>query len=184
MLNLLARLSGIATTTARAVEEVSHTSCRVADTRKTTPGLRLLEKYAVAIGGGENHRLRLDTLVMIKDNHKQLAGGIRPAIEAVRAAGYDPAEIEVEVDDLEEFDEALEARAGWILLDNMEPEVVREAVQRSGGRCRLEVSGGLRIGALSEYAETGADRLSLGALTHSVCAADLALDLEDEVPAG
>ena len=184
MLNLLGRLCGIATATARAVEEIAGMRCTIADTRKTTPGLRLLEKYAVAVGGGENHRLRLDSLVMIKDNHKFLAGGIGPAIDAVRAAGHDPAKIEVEVDDLAEFEQALELGVGWILLDNMGPEQVRQAAQRAAGRCRLEVSGGLQPGRLRAYAQAGADRLSLGALTHSARAVDLGLDLDRDAAGG
>lgn len=177
MLNLVARLCGIATLTAAAVREIEGTSARVSDTRKTTPGLRALEKYAVAVGGGENHRPRLDSLILVKDNHKELAGGVEAAIKAVEAAGYDPAEIEVEVDTLEEFDIALATGAGWILLDNMTPELVRQASARAGGRCRLEVSGGLRPGILRAYAEAGVDRLSMGFLTHAARSMDIALDL-------
>jgi len=177
LLNLLARLSGIASLTAQAVREVAGTGARIADTRKTTPLLRALEKYAVRVGGGENHRERLDELVMVKDNHKLIAGGLRPAIDALRAAGIDPADAEIEVDSWEEFLVALEAGAGWILLDNMSPDQVRRCAGHAAGRVRLEVSGGLRPGGLRPYAECGVDRLSLGCLTHGARAVDVALDV-------
>ncbi len=177
LLNLLQRLCGIATLTASCVAEVAGTGASVADTRKTTPGLRALEKYAVAAGGGENHRQALDDMVLLKDNHKVLAGGLREAISRVLAAGHAPETIEVEVDDLEELAVALEFGPGWILLDNMDPVEVREAVSRVAGRARIEVSGGLRPGHLRPFAEAGADRLSLGALTHSVRAVDIGLDI-------
>lgn len=178
LLNLLSRLSGIATLTARCVEEIAGTGARVADTRKTTPGLRLLEKYAVAVGGGENHRLTLDELILVKDNHKLLAGGLPGVIAALRAAGHDLAAVEVEVDTLAEFDVALAAGVGWILLDNFDPAMVREAARRAGGRTRLEASGGLRPGKLRPFAEAGVKRLSLGTLTHGVRSVDIALDFE------
>ncbi|UCF67751.1 MAG: carboxylating nicotinate-nucleotide diphosphorylase [Acidobacteriota bacterium] len=178
MLNLLARLCGIATLTRAAVLEISGTSCRIADTRKTTPGLRALEKYAVAVGGGENHRSSLDELILIKDNHKQLAGGIDSALLAVREAGYALSDIEVEVESLAELEVALAFGCGWILLDNMDLESVREAARRARGRARLEVSGGLAPGRLRALAETGVDRLSMGYLTHSARAVDLALDVD------
>ncbi len=177
LLNLLQRLCGIATLAAVCVAEVAGTGARVADTRKTTPGLRALEKYAVAVAGGENHRMTLDGMILLKDNHKVLAGGLREALSRVVAAGHDPGAIEVEVDDLAELRVALEFRPGWILLDNMTPEEVREAVRLVAGRARIEVSGGLRPGNLRPYAEAGADRLSLGALTHSVRAVDIGLDI-------
>ena len=177
LLNLLQRLGGIATLTATCVAEVEGTRATIADTRKTTPGLRHLEKYAVAVAGGENHRMTLDDMVLVKDNHKVLAGGLREALARVRSAGHDPACIEVEVDDLEELRVALEFGPGWILLDNMSPAGVREAVRLVAGRARVEVSGGLRPGNLRPYAEAGADRLSLGALTHSVRAVDIGLDV-------
>jgi nicotinate-nucleotide pyrophosphorylase (carboxylating) len=176
-LNFLGRLTGIATLTASAVCEVAGTGARVSDTRKTTPGLRALEKYAVAAGGGENHRATLDAMVMLKDNHKLIAGGIGEAIRRAEAAGFPAREIEVEVETLAELDEALASGAGWILLDNMPLDAIREAVRRGAGRARLEVSGGLRPGALRPFAEAGVDRLSLGVLTHGARAMDLALDV-------
>lgn len=176
-LNFLGRLTGIATMTAAAVAEVSGTTARVSDTRKTTPGLRALEKYAVAVGGGENHRPTLDSMVLLKDNHKLLAGGITAAIRRVEAVGFPAREIEVEVETLDELDEALALGVGWILLDNMELEAIRQAVRRAAGRARLEVSGGLRPGMLREIAAAGVDRLSLGALTHGARSMDLALDV-------
>ncbi len=176
-LNFLGRLTGIASLTAEAVREVAGTRARVSDTRKTTPGLRALEKYAVAAGGGENHRSTLDAMVLLKDNHKLIAGGVREAVRRAEAAGHPARGIEVEVDTLEELDEALAAGAGWILLDNMPLEAIREAVRRGAGRARLEVSGGLRPGRLRPFAEAGVDRLSLGALTHGARAMDVALDV-------
>ncbi|RMF75220.1 MAG: carboxylating nicotinate-nucleotide diphosphorylase [Acidobacteria bacterium] len=177
LLNLLARLSGIATLTAEAVAEIAGTRTTVADTRKTTPLLRALEKYAVRVGGGENHRETLDELPMVKDNHKLVAGGVREAISALRAAGIDPRDAEVEVDTYDECLVAVEEGAGWILLDNMTPDEVRRCVDAVAGRARIEVSGGLRPGRLRPFAEAGADRLSLGILTHGARAVDLALDV-------
>ncbi|RMG44812.1 MAG: carboxylating nicotinate-nucleotide diphosphorylase [Acidobacteria bacterium] len=177
LLNLLARLCGIATLTRRAVAEIEGTGAEIADTRKTTPGLRALEKYAVAVGGGRNHRFALDELVLIKDNHKVLCGGAAAAVRAAVRAGHEPSEIELEADDLAELEEGLAAGCGWILLDNMDPGTVREAVRRTAGRARLEVSGGLRPGRLRAFAEAGVDRLSLGCLTHGAPAVDLSLDL-------
>lgn len=177
LLNLVARLSGIATLTRRAVDEIAGLDCTVSDTRKTTPGLRSLEKYAVAAGGGENHRGTLDALVLVKDNHKELAGGLGPVLAAIRDAGHDAASIEVEIERLDELDLALAAGCGWVLLDNMAPDEVREAVRRIDGRCRVEVSGGLAPGRLRAYAAAGADRLSLGMLTHGARSLDLSLDI-------
>jgi nicotinate-nucleotide pyrophosphorylase (carboxylating) len=182
LLNFIARLSGIATLTAECVAEVARSRCTIADTRKTTPGLRALEKYAVAVGGGENHRPTLDSMVLVKDNHKLLAGGAAPALAKLRDAGVDLSCVEFEVDDLVEFDVALAAGVGWILLDNFTPEMVRTAAQRSGGRARLEVSGGLAPGRLRAFAEAGVDRLSIGLLTHGARAVDVALDLVGEGP--
>jgi len=176
-LNFLGRLAGIATLTAEAAREVEGTGARVSDTRKTTPGLRALEKYAVSAGGGENHRPTLDAMVLLKDNHKLIAGGIREALRRAEAAGFAACEVEVEVETLDEFDEALAAGAGWILLDNMPLETIREAARRGAGRTRLEVSGGLRPGRLRPFAEAGVDRLSLGALTHGARSMDVALDV-------
>lgn len=177
LLNLIARLCGVASLTATAVNEVAGTACRIADTRKTTPGLRALEKYAVAVAGGENHRATLDALILVKDNHKELAGGIVNVLAALRASGISLADVEIEVDTLEEFDQVVAAGVGWILLDNMSLAQVREAVRRNQGRARLEVSGGLVPGRLRPLAEAGVDRLSLGKLTHGAQAVDLALDI-------
>ena len=178
LLNILSRLSGVATLTARCVAEIAGTKATIADTRKTTPGLRLLEKYAVACGGGENHRIGLFDLVLVKDNHKQFVGGMPEVVEGLRRAGHDLARVELEVDSLDEFDVALAAGAGFILLDNFTPEMVREASRRAAGRTKLEASGGLRAGNLRAYAEAGVDRLSLGSLTHGARAVDIALDFE------
>ncbi|MCE5245753.1 MAG: carboxylating nicotinate-nucleotide diphosphorylase [Candidatus Polarisedimenticolia bacterium] len=179
LLNIVSRLSGVATLTARCVAEIAGTKATIADTRKTTPGLRLLEKYAVACGGGENHRIGLFDLVLVKDNHKQFVGGMKEVVLGLRRAGHDLARVELEVDSLEEFDVALAAGAGFILLDNFTPEMVREAARRrAGARTKLEASGGLRAGNLRAYAEAGVDRLSLGSLTHGARAVDVALDFE------
>lgn len=178
LLNLLSRLSGIATLTAQCVAEIAGTGATIADTRKTTPGLRPLEKYAVAAGGGENHRSTLDALVLVKDNHKLLVGGLEGVVAGLRAAGLDLGAVEVEVDRLAEFDVALAAGCGWILLDNFGVDDVREAARRAAGRARLEASGGLRPGRLRAYAEAGVNRLSLGLLTHGARAVDIGLDFE------
>lgn len=177
LLNLMARLCGVASLTAEAVNEIAGTACRVADTRKTTPGLRALEKYAVAVGGGENHRSTLDALILVKDNHKELAGGLGNVLTSLRNAGTDFRSIEIEVDTLDEFDQVVAAGVGWILLDNMSLEQVQEAVSRNRGRAKLEVSGGLVPGRLRSLAEAGVNRLSIGKLTHGAQAVDLALDI-------
>ncbi len=181
LLNLVGRLSGIATLTARAVAEVAGTGATVADTRKTTPGLRALEKYAVACGGGENHRFGLDAMILVKDNHKMLAGGIDAVLDRLAASGADLGAAEVEVDSLAEFDRVLASGVGWILLDNFSVDDVIEARRRAAARGRtpwLEVSGGLRPGNLRAYAEAGVQRLSLGSLTHGARSVDVALDFE------
>jgi len=177
-LNFLMRLSGIATAARAATAEVQGTRARILDTRKTAPGLRAIDKYAVAAGGAENHRLGLYDAVLIKDTHLAVAGSIRDAVERARAAGHAADRITVEVADLGGLDEAIAAGAGRALLDNLSVEQVRTAVRRAAGRIVLEASGGLRPGALRPYAETGVDFLSLGYLTHSSRAMDLALDLE------
>jgi nicotinate-nucleotide pyrophosphorylase (carboxylating) len=177
LLNLIGRLSGIASLTAEAVAEVRGSGARIADTRKTTPLLRALEKYAVAIGGGENHRATLDALVLVKDNHKDVAGGLDAVFDRLRAAGHDLADVEIEVDSYEEFVSAVEAGAGTILLDNMDPAEVRRCAETNRGRAFLEVSGGLRPGRLRAFADAGADRLSLGLLTHGARSKDVALDV-------
>ncbi|GGP49138.1 carboxylating nicotinate-nucleotide diphosphorylase [Saccharothrix coeruleofusca] len=174
-LNLLCHLSGVATTTAAWVAEVAGTGAAVRDSRKTLPGLRLLEKYAVRCGGGVNHRLGLGDAVLIKDNHVQAAGSVRAAMAAVRAhAPHLPCE--VEVDSLEQLDEAVAEGAELVLLDNFTVEQCAEAVRRAGG-VRLEASGGLRLEVARAYAETGVDYLAVGGLTHSSPALDLGMDL-------
>jgi len=182
-LNLLQRLSGVATLTRRYVEAIQHTSARVIDTRKTTPGLRLLEKYAVRVGGGHNHRFGLADGVLIKDNHIAMVGSIGKAIELVRHQVSHLQKIEVEVDRLEQIPEALKAGAEAILLDNMTPEETREAVQMvrqapGGERVLLETSGGVTLETVRAYAEAGVDLISSGALTHSAPAVDISLDLQ------
>ncbi len=164
-LNLLQHLSGIATLTARAVELTSGTKAKIFDTRKTTPGLRLLEKYAVAQGGGCNHRTGLFDGLLIKDNHIALAGGITRAVESVRKEYGDRYEIEVEIETLEQVSEALGAGAGIIMLDNMSTETMRRAVQLIGGRAIVEASGGIGLDRVEEIAGTGVDRISMGVLT-------------------
>jgi len=176
LLNLLQRLSGIATTTRVYVEAVAGTGSDILDTRKTAPGLRELDKAAVRCGGGVNHRLRLDDAVLIKDNHVAVAGGVGRAIERVRAERPD-LPVEVEVDDLAQLDEALGAGVDSILLDNMDVATLREAVGRTNGRARLEASGGITLDTIRGVAETGVDAISVGALTHSVTALDIALEV-------
>ncbi|HEX8083814.1 MAG TPA: carboxylating nicotinate-nucleotide diphosphorylase [Solirubrobacteraceae bacterium] len=173
-LNLLQRLSGVATATARAVREVEGTGARVLDTRKTTPGLRALEKAAVAAGGGTNHRFGLFDAMLIKENHAAMAGGVGAAVRAARAARPD-LPLEVECRDEAEVREALEAGAPRLLLDNMPPDQLRATVELVAGRAELEASGGITLDNLREVAETGVDYISLGALTHSAPALDLSL---------
>jgi len=176
-LNFLGRLSGVATLTARCVREVEGTGARILDTRKTTPGLRMVEKAAVHAGGGTNHRIGLFDEVLIKENHAAAAGGVGEAVRRARAARPD-LPVEVEVRTLEELDEALEAGAPRILPDNMDLATMREAVARTAGRASLEASGGVTLERLREIAETGIDFISIGALTHSAPALDLSLILE------
>ena len=176
-LNLLCHLSGVATATAAWVDAVAGTGARIRDTRKTLPGLRLLEKYAVRCGGGVNHRLGLGDAVLIKDNHVTAAGSVGAALAAARAHAPD-LPCEVEVDTLEQLDEVLALGAELVLLDNFDVERTREAVRRRGDLpTRLESSGGLTLQSARAYAGTGVDFLSVGALTHSVRALDLGLDL-------
>ena len=181
LLNFLTHLSGIATATRAWADEVAGTGCVVRDTRKTTPGLRQLEKYAVRCGGGRNHRMGLGDAALIKDNHVAAAGGVGPAIRAVRAAAPG-LPLEVECDDLDQVGQALAAGAGLILLDNMGLDDLRAAVAlaRAWPRTRLEASGGLRLAAARAVAQTGVDFISVGALTHSSPALDLGLDLLPE----
>lgn len=176
-LNLLQRLSGIATRTNQYVQAIAGTKARVVDTRKTTPGLRLLEKYAVRVGGGHNHRFALYDAVMIKDNHIKGAGGIKMAVAAAREAIPHTMKIEVETESIEQVREALEAGADIIMLDNMDNERMKEAVQLIAGRAVVEASGGVTLETIRSIAETGVDVISVGALTHSVKALDISLDL-------
>lgn len=176
-LNLLGRLCGIATLTRDVVSSLEGTAARVACTRKTTPGLRLLEKYAVRVGGGSNHRFGLDDAVLIKDNHIAVAGGVAAAVGRARAGVGHLVKIEVEVTDLAQLDEALAAGAEVVLLDNMPPDLLRRAVARVAGRAVTEASGGITPATAREVAEAGVDVLSLGWLTHSVPALDVALDV-------
>jgi nicotinate-nucleotide pyrophosphorylase (carboxylating) len=177
-LNFLQRLCGIATRTRELVELVSHTQARILDTRKTTPLLRNLEKYAVRIGGGYNHRFGLDDGILIKENHIALAGGLGQAYRACREKAPHLNRIEVEVENHDQLEEALLLGAEVVLLDNMTPDQVREAVALSQGRCLLEVSGGVNEGNIAAYAEAGVDLISLGALTHSSRAADISMLME------
>jgi nicotinate-nucleotide pyrophosphorylase (carboxylating) len=176
-LNLLQRLSGVATLTARYVEAVRGTRAKVLDTRKTTPGLRLLEKAAVAAGGGTNHRVGLFDAILIKENHAAIAGGVGEAVRLARAAAPDvPLEVECRTD--AEVDEALAAGAGRLLLDNMAPAQMRAIVERVGDRAELEASGGIDLETIRDVAETGVHFISVGALTHSAPSLDLSLLLE------
>ena len=176
-LNLLGRLCGIATATREVVASVAGTGARVACTRKTTPGLRLLEKYAVRVGGGANHRFGLDDAVLIKDNHVAVAGGVAEAVRRARAAVGHLVKVEVEVTSLGQVREALAAGAEAILLDNMSPANLREAVALVGGRAVTEASGGITQENAAAVAASGVDVISLGWLTHSVPALDVALDV-------
>jgi nicotinate-nucleotide pyrophosphorylase (carboxylating) len=176
-LNFLQRLSGVATLTRRFVDEVAHTRAIIVDTRKTTPGWRALDKRAVVVGGGRNHRADLGSGILIKDNHVAAAGGVRAAIERAQRHAPHSLRIEVEVTTLAELDEALAARAEIVLLDNMTPAAVKDAVARVSGRARVEVSGGVTLETVRAYAEAGAEIISVGALTHSARAVDLSLEL-------
>lgn len=175
-LNYTGRLSGIATLTRRYVEAVAGTNARIADTRKTTPGMRAFEKYAVRCGGGQNHRTGLFDAVLIKDNHIVAAGGLKAAIEAARAAAGHMVKIEVEVDTLEQLDEVLKHKVDAVLLDNMTTVQLKDAVKRVAGRCITEASGGVNLDTVAAIAATGVDMISVGALTHSAPVLDIGLD--------
>jgi nicotinate-nucleotide pyrophosphorylase (carboxylating) len=175
-LNFLQHLSGVATL-ARAFVKASGGNITILDTRKTTPTMRALEKYAVRTGGASNHRMSLNDGVMIKDNHIRLGGGIARTVAQVRAFGAKPI-IEVEVETLKQVDQALEAGADILLLDNMAIDDIREAVRRSRGRAKTEISGGVTLARLPELAGTGADFVSVGALTHSAPAIDISFEIE------
>lgn len=181
-LNFVQRMSGIATLTAQFVEAVRHTHSKITDTRKTTPGLRHLEKYAVRCGGGHNHRFGLFDMVLIKDNHiavlkNEKPNAIAAAVKRARAK-YPMLKVEVEADTLEQVEQALEAGADIILLDNMNLEQLQLAVQKAKGRASTEASGGITLANVRAVAETGVDYISIGALTHSACAVDIGLDFE------
>ena len=175
LLNLIGRLTGVATLTAAYAAAVAGTGAVIRDTRKTTPGLRALEKYAVRCGGGVNHRLGLHDALLVKDNHVAAAGSLTAAVAAARAAGPD-LPLEVEVDTLAQVKEALACGCDLLLLDNMDPATMREAVELSAGRARTEASGGITLATVRAAAETGVDFIAVGALTHSAPAADVALD--------
>ncbi|WP_434624011.1 carboxylating nicotinate-nucleotide diphosphorylase [Azospirillum sp. B2RO_4] len=176
-LNLMGRLSGIATATRALVREVEGTNARIVCTRKTTPGLRVLEKHAVKLGGGFNHRFGLDDAVLIKDNHIAVAGGVRPAVERVRAAIGHMVKVEVEVDTLDQLDELLGLPVDVVLLDNMDPDTLRRAVRMVDGRLLTEASGNVTLATVRAIAETGVDMISCGWLTHSAPNLDLGLDM-------
>jgi nicotinate-nucleotide pyrophosphorylase (carboxylating) len=175
-LNFLQRLSGIATLTRRFVDAAAG-GAKVLDTRKTTPMMRVLEKYAVRAGGGTNHRMALDEGLLIKDNHIRIAGSVAEALRRLRAAEHE-LPIEIEAQSLEQVDEALAAGATFILLDNFSLDQVREAVRRTRGRAQVEISGGVTLERVKDLAATGADYVSSGALTHSAPAADISLEIE------
>lgn len=179
-LNVLQRLSGVATLTRRYVDLTSGTTARIVDTRKTTPGLRSLEKYAVAVGGAHNHRFGLDDGVLIKDNHIALAGGVRRAVELAKQAAPHLMKIEVEVSNRAQLNEALAARADVIMLDNMAVEDIRssvELIREKAPGVLIEVSGGVTLETARAFAETGVDMISVGALTHSATAVDISLKI-------
>ncbi len=178
VLNFLQRLSGIATLTRAFVDEVATTSVRILDTRKTTPGWRLLEKAAVKAGGGYNHRFGLYDGILIKDNHIVAAGGIGQAVMAVRACESSSLKVQVEVETLDQLAEAVAAGSDAVLLDNMDIGSISEAVQRAGGKVLLEASGGITLENVREVAATGVDLISAGALTHSARAVDMSMEIE------
>ena len=175
-LNFTGHLSGVATATHALVDAVRGTKARIVCTRKTTPGLRVLEKYAVRCGGGFNHRFGLDDAVLIKDNHIAAAGSITKAVKATRAGTAHMVKIEVEVDTLKQLEEALKIGVDTILLDNMPPDTLRKAVDMAKGRAVLEASGNITIDTVRAVAETGVDYISSGAITHSAINLDLGLD--------
>lgn len=178
-LNLLCHLSGIATLTRTWVDAIAGTAASIRDTRKTTPGMRRLEKYAVRCGGGVNHRMSLSDAALVKDNHVVAAGGVGAAFDAVRAR-FPGVPVEVEVDSLDQLDEVLAAGADLVLLDNFPVTEMSEAVRRTAGRARLEASGGLSLSVAADVAATGVDYLAVGALTHSAPVLDIGADLRQE----
>jgi len=178
-LNFLGHLSGIATLTNQWVRAITGTKCEIRDTRKTTPGWRELEKFAVHMGGGTNHRMSLSDAALIKDNHIAAAGGVKAAFNAVRSA-FPTAPIEIEVDTLEQLAEVLPLKPDLVLLDNMTPEQCRAAVSLVAGQTKLEASGGITLDVARAYAETGVDFLAIGALTHSAKNFDIGLDVRSK----
>lgn len=175
MLNFLQLLSAVATRTATYVDAVRGTRAQIVDTRKTIPGLRMAQKYAVRVGGGTNHRIGLFDAVLIKENHIAAAGGVTAALQRAQALARQAAFIQIEVETLDQLDEALAAGAGMVLLDNMSLPQLREAVARNAGRAVLEVSGGVDLSTVRDLAETGVDRISIGKLTKDVQAVDLSM---------
>lgn len=178
-LNLIQHMSGVATATAKAVNLVKGTNASIADTRKTLPGLRPLQKYAVTVGGGKNHRYNLSDAAMLKDNHVDAGGGITEAVKKLKEKLGHMTKIELEVRNLDELGEALEAGVDVIMLDNMSVEMMRDAVAITNGRALLEASGGITDETIREIAETGVDIISMGALTHSVTAFDISLKISN-----
>ena len=174
-LNILQHMSGIATYTNKCVEAVAGTNASITDTRKTLPGLRAIQKYAVTVGGGRNHRYNLTDAAMLKDNHIDAYGGIKPAVEALRKKAGHMLQIEVETRNLDEVKEALECKVNVIMLDNMSIEQMKEAVALIDGRAKTEASGNVTLDNIRSVAETGVDIISLGALTHSVSAFDISM---------
>ncbi|MFW2830866.1 carboxylating nicotinate-nucleotide diphosphorylase [Sphingomonas sp. ID0503] len=179
-LNTLQHLTGIATMTRKYVDRISGTGCTLLDTRKTVPGLRVLEKYATRMGGAENHRMRLDDGILIKDNHVAVCGGVAQAVRAAKESNFGLL-IQVEVDSIDQIEPALSAGAERLLLDNMPPPVLRKAVDLIGGRVPTEASGGVRLETIREIAETGVTYVSVGRITQSAPAADLGMDYEISV---
>ncbi len=174
-LNFLQRMSGIATATSKFVEAVKHTKTKILDTRKTVPGLRMLDKYSVKMGGGKNHRIGLYDMVLIKENHIRIAGSIKDAVRQIRSRLKPGIKIEVETTNLSEVKEALNSNADVIMLDNMDTEIIRQAVKVIGGRALTEASGNINMDNVKKVAETGVDFISIGAITHSVTTLDIAL---------
>ena len=175
-LNILGHLSGVATATRSLVDAVAGTGATIVDTRKTTPGLRLLEKSAVRAGGGENHRMGLYDAVLIKDNHVEAVGSAGEAVRRARGHVGDTTKVEVEIEDLADLESVIEAGADVVMLDNMDTETMRAAVEQAAGRCVLEASGGITLETVRRVAETGVDLISVGWITHSAPALDVALD--------
>ena len=178
-LNLIQHMSGIATATNRAVEIIKGTKASIADTRKTLPGMRPLQKYAVTVGGGRNHRYNLSDAAMLKDNHVDAGGGIKNAVAKLKSKLGHMTKIELEVRNLDELRQALEAKVDVIMLDNMSCEMMREAVEITNGQAMLEASGGITDETLRDIAEIGVDIISMGAITHSVTAFDISLKISD-----